>query len=40
MKRIGVVVYHPGMTVASGVVILVVFCLMLSVWQKPPAIGG
>jgi len=28
------------MMVASGLAILVVVCLLLSVWQKPPAIGG
>jgi hypothetical protein len=27
------------MIVANGIAILVVFCLLLSVWQKPPAIG-
>jgi len=28
------------MIVTSGLAILVVFCLLLSAWQKPPAIGG
>jgi hypothetical protein len=28
-----------GMIVANGLAILIIFCLLLSVWQKPPAIG-
>jgi hypothetical protein len=40
MKRFEPGIHHPGMMVASGLAILVVVCLLLSVWQKPPAIGG
>jgi hypothetical protein len=31
---------NTGMMVSGGLAILVAVSLMLSIWQKPPAIGG